>query len=177
MKNEAKYFLPYQYQWIKDHSPLKIIEKSRQIGMTYADAYHSVRIASRKEARYDVFVSSRDAFQARLYIEDCKNWAEILEILVLDLGEVMFDPHHKATAHVLQFSNGRRIYSLSSNPNALAGKRGHVKLDEFALHEDQALLYRILPDGRANDEERDEPQPIIICGLEPNRPSPPGKLR
>jgi len=143
MKNEAKYFLPYQYQWIKDHSPLKIIEKSRQIGMTYADAYHSVRIASRKEARYDVFVSSRDAFHARLYIEDCKNWAEVLEIIVVDLGEVMFDPQHKATAHVLQFSNGRRIYSLSSNPNALAGKRGHVKLDEFALHEDQALLYRI----------------------------------
>jgi phage FluMu gp28-like protein len=32
---------------------------------------------------------------------------------------------------------------LSSNPNALAGKRGHVKLDEFALHQDQRLLYRV----------------------------------
>src|SRR5207302_2273713 len=35
------------------------------------------------------------------------------------------------------------ICSLSSNPNALAGKRGHVKLDEFALHADQRLLYRV----------------------------------
>src|SRR5436190_20007831 len=143
MKNETKYFLPYQLKWIKDQSPLKIIEKSRQIGMTYADAYHSVRIASRKEARHDVYISSRDTFQAKLYIEDCKNWAEVLELIVLDLGEVMFDPQHKTTAHVLHFSNGKRIYSLSSNPNALAGKRGHVKLDEFALHEDQSLLYRI----------------------------------
>jgi phage FluMu gp28-like protein len=143
MQAEAKYFLPYQLKWIKDPAPLKIIQKSRQIGMTYADAYHSVRIASRKDARFDVFISSRDAFQARLYIEDCKNWAQILEILILDLGEVMFDPQNQATAHVIQFSNGRRIYSLSSNPNTLAGKRGHVKLDEFALHEDQAMLYRI----------------------------------
>src|SRR5207247_9666679 len=29
------------------------------------------------------------------------------------------------------------------NPNALAGKRGHVVLDEFALHQDQRLLYRV----------------------------------
>jgi phage FluMu gp28-like protein len=143
MNDEAKYFLPYQLKWIRDNSPLKIFEKSRQIGMTYADAYHSVRTASHKEARYDVYISSRDAFQARLYIEDCKSWAQILEILVLDLGEIIFDQKHNASAHALQFSNGKRIYSLSSNPNALAGKRGHVKLDEFALHEDQRLLYRI----------------------------------
>jgi len=32
---------------------------------------------------------------------------------------------------------------VSSNPNALAGKRGHVKLDEFALHQEQRLLYRV----------------------------------
>jgi phage FluMu gp28-like protein len=36
------YFLPYQQRWIDDPSPLKIIEKSRQIGITYADAYDSV---------------------------------------------------------------------------------------------------------------------------------------
>jgi phage FluMu gp28-like protein len=46
-------------------------------------------------------------------------------------------------AYVLQFASGRRIYCLSSNPNALAGKRGHVKLDEFALHQDQRMLYRV----------------------------------
>jgi len=143
MDQDDKYFLPYQDHWIKDTSPLKIFQKSRQIGITYADAYHSVRIASRMNARFDVYISSRDKFQARLYIEDCKNWAQILEILVLDLGEVVFDQEHNASAYVLQFSNGKRIYSLSSNPNALAGKRGHVKLDEFALHENQRLLYNV----------------------------------
>src|SRR5213594_1752174 len=137
------YFLPYQIRWITDHSPLKIMQKSRQIGISYADAYHSVRIASTKKARLDVYISSRDRFQAKLYIEDCKHWAELLHEVILDLGELLLDPGHDASAFVIQFANGRRIYSLSSNPNALAGKRGHVKLDEFALHQDQRLLYRI----------------------------------
>lgn len=142
-QQDQKYFLPYQIRWIEDPSPLRIIEKSRQVGITYADAYHSVRVASRDGARYDVYISSRDKFQARLSIEDCKKWAEILEILVADLGELVFDEEHNASAYVIQFANGRRIHSLSSNPNALAGKRGHVKLDEFALHQDQRLLYNV----------------------------------
>src|SRR6266404_3300572 len=143
MDNDRRYFLNYQYRWITDPRPLKIAEKSRQIGITFADAYHSVRIASNKGARYDVFVSSRDKFQAKLYIEDCKNWGQVLEIVLVDLGEIVFDQQHNASAYVIQFSNGRRIYSLSSHPDALAGKRGHVKLDEFALHQDQRLLYSI----------------------------------
>src|SRR5258705_8529251 len=138
-----KYFLPYQIKWIEDKSPLRIIQKSRQVGITYADAFHSVEIASRHGARHDVYISTRDKFQARLAIEDCKRWAEVLKIVLLDLGEIIFDEQHNASAYVIQFSNGKRIYALSSNPNALAGKRGHVKLDEFALHDNQRLLYRI----------------------------------
>src|SRR5438094_1585391 len=57
--------------------------------------------------------------------------------------ETLFDKAEKLAAYVLTFANGRRIYSLSSNPNAPAGKRGHVKLDEFALHQDQRLLYQV----------------------------------
>jgi len=141
--DDLKYFLPYQRQWILDSSPLKLMQKSRQIGISYADAYHSVRIASTKTSRLDVYISSRDRFQAKLYIEDCKHWAEILHEVILDLGEVLLDQDHNSSAFVIQFANGKRIYSLSSSPNALAGKRGHVKLDEFALHQDQRLLYRI----------------------------------
>jgi phage FluMu gp28-like protein len=140
---EFKYFLPYQRDWIRCKHPLKIIQKSRQVGISYADAYHSVILASFRDARLDVYISSRDRFQAKLYIDDCKHWAEILHLVILDLGEILLDADYNASAYVIQFANGRRIYSLSSNPNALAGKRGHVKLDEFALHQDQRLLYRV----------------------------------
>jgi phage FluMu gp28-like protein len=56
---DTTYFLPYQLRWLDDNTPLKIMEKSRQIGMTYVDAYESVIKASSREAA-DVYVSSPD---------------------------------------------------------------------------------------------------------------------
>ncbi len=136
------YFLPYQRAWLQDASPLKIMEKSRQVGITFADAYDSVRKVIQKGARLDVWISSRDQTQARLYLEDCLAWARLLSQAVRPLGVRLLD-EKSVSAHVLEFASGLSIYSLSSNPNALAGKRGHVKLDEFALHQDQRLLYRV----------------------------------
>ncbi|HSU54885.1 MAG TPA: terminase family protein [Candidatus Dormibacteraeota bacterium] len=135
--------LPTQANWINDQWHLRIWEKSRQVGATKTDALDSVLKASFAEARFDVWVSSRDEVQSRLYLEDCLDWARILHLAATYEGVVLLDARANVSAHVLQFANGRRIYCLSSNPNALAGKRGHVKLDEFALHQDQRLLYRI----------------------------------
>lgn len=143
MSPERKYFLPYQAAVIEDASNLIVIEKSRQIGMSYAVAYKAVRLVSQKGNRLDVWVSSRDDAQARLFLDDCKGWARLLNLAANDLGEMLFDKENDFSAYVLEFASGLRIYSLSSNPNALAGKRGHVVLDEFALHQDQRLLYRV----------------------------------
>jgi phage FluMu gp28-like protein len=143
MKRKEKYFLPFQRDWLQDPSPLKIMQKSRQIGASFVDAYDSVKKAGAHNARFDVWVSSRDETQARLYLEDCARWANWFQIGTESCGEMTIHDPNDLRAHVLQFASGRRIYSLSSNPNALAGKRGHVKLDEFALHQDQRMLYRV----------------------------------
>jgi phage FluMu gp28-like protein len=143
MKSKDPYFLPYQRRWLADDSPLKIIEKSRQIGMTFIDAYDSVKKVIRRGSCLDVWVSSRDEEQAKLYLEDCARWADIMQEDAHSAGEIGIEPKKDFSAYVLEFKSGRRIYSLSSNPNALAGKRGHVKFDEFALHQDQRLLFRV----------------------------------
>ena len=39
-----------------------------------------------KKARLDVWISSRDQAQAKLYLEDCKYWAVFLHVYFLDLG-------------------------------------------------------------------------------------------
>ena len=137
------YFLPYQIAWIRDNSPLKIIQKCRRAGISYAESYAKVKRVSRRGAKWDVWVSSRDETQAKLFLEDCKYWAKLLHLIATDLGEIVVDDRKSASAHTLQFANGKRIYCLSSNPDALAGKGGDVVLDEFALHEDQRLLYRV----------------------------------
>jgi len=141
MKRKEKYFLPYQRAWINDSSPLRLMQKSRQVGASFADAYDSVKKAACVEDAMDVWVSSRDEKQARLYIEDCAKWAKLIHSRAYP--QIVFATLNDLRAYVLQFASGRRIYCLSSNPNALAGKRGHVKLDEFALHPDQRMLYRV----------------------------------
>jgi len=141
------FFLPYQAAWIKDNSKLKLMEKSRQIGLSWSTAYRLVREKSKVGVKFDAWVSSRDDIQARLFLEDCKAFAQIFQIAGEDLGLQVIDPERKISAYVLQFANGVRINSMSSNPDAQAGKRGDRVLDEFALHPDPRKLYAIAYPG------------------------------
>src|SRR5688572_2451473 len=140
---EDRFFLPYQRRWIDDPAPLRIIEKSRQIGLTTADAFDSVRKASALDATLDVWVSSRDLPTAREYLRQCKRWAQTLQLAADGPEWEVFDKGKDLGAFTLRFKSGRCIFSLSSNPDALVGKTGHIKLDEFAIHREQRELYRI----------------------------------
>ena len=139
--------LPYQEAWVSDTSRLKLAEKSRQIGWTWCSALPLVERVSLQDARYDQWVSSRDEIQARLFLDDCKMWAKMLNMGAKDLGEVAIDTKSGMTALVLQFDSGKKIYSMSSNPDAQAGKRGGRVLDEFALHKDPRKLWSIAYPG------------------------------
>lgn len=138
--------LDYQERWVRDRARLKIAEKSRQIGWTWATAYRLVREKSLKGARNDAWISSRDEIQARLFLEDCKGFANVLQIGAQDLGESIIDEAGHS-AHVLRMATGLRLNSMSSNPDAQAGKRGDRVLDEFALHPDPRKLYAIAYPG------------------------------
>ena len=143
LSQEEKFFLPYQRSWILDPSPLRICEKSRQIGMSYVDSYHSVRLAAPRQARLDVWVMSRDEVQAKQYLLQCKRWARMLHYAAEERNLRVVGASREITAHVLRFRNRRCIHCLSSHPDAIVGKTGHVKLDEFALHRDQRTLYAV----------------------------------
>jgi phage FluMu gp28-like protein len=145
--NSEGLFLPYQAAWVKDESRLKLMEKSRQIGLSWSTAYAAVERTARAGAKFDQWISSRDDLQARLFIEDCKRFAAVLQLAADDLGERIIDEEKKLSAYVLRFANGRRIHSMSSNPDAQAGKRGGRILDEFALHPDPRKLWAIAYPG------------------------------
>lgn len=51
-------FLPFQSAWIKDESRLKLMEKSRQIGISWSTAYGAAERAAAQNARFDEWVSS-----------------------------------------------------------------------------------------------------------------------
>ena len=145
-ENKDAMMLPYQAAWIRDGSRLKLMEKSRQIGLTWATADSLVRRKARKGERYDAWVSSRDEIQAKLFIDDCKEFVELYKLAADDLGlQVLEDG--KSSAFVLKFANGTRINSMSSSPDAQAGKRGDRLLDEFALHRDPRMMYAVAYPG------------------------------
>ena len=145
--NPEAIFLPFQARWIKDDSRLKLMEKSRQIGVSWSTSYACDERTAAQGARHDQWVSSRDDLQARLFIEDCKMFADIMNLAAKDLGEIVIEPKTRQTAFVIEFASGRRIHSMSSNPDAQAGKRGSRVLDEFALHPDPRKLWSIAYPG------------------------------
>ncbi|MDR1435429.1 MAG: terminase family protein [Puniceicoccales bacterium] len=144
---EEKFFLPYQRRWISDASRLKIIEKSRQIGISLATAYRLVREHSSRDCRFDAWVSSRDEIQGKLFLEDCKKFSQILNVAARDLGRELMALNKKSGSVSIPFYNNHFIHSLSSNPDAQSGKRGTRVLDEFALHSDPKLLYAVAYPG------------------------------
>lgn len=139
MNNVQQYLLPYQIAWLNDPSPIKIMEKSRRIGMTFVQALEDViDCASNKVPA--VWFSSADESAAREYILYCHHWAKLLDVIAGDLGEIVLDKRG-VKAHTIEFANGNRINALSSNPKGFRSKGGKVVLDEFAFHEDQDAMW------------------------------------
>ena len=137
--------LKYQSDWNADRARLKIMEKGRQEGVSWTDALDTLLETSQIGWPFDAWVSSRDQIQAQLYGADVGAWAKKMQIIAGELGEtVITDAKGNAvTALRIPLANGRNIWSLSSNVDAQAGKRGTRKMDEFALNPRNRELYAI----------------------------------
>jgi phage FluMu gp28-like protein len=144
--NPDAIFLPYQGRWIADDSRLKLMEKGRQIGISWSTAYAAVARTGKQGARLDQWVSSRDDIQARLFLEDCKLFSGVLDMAARDLGEQVLDAE-KTDRLCAALPDGQAHQFDESNPDAQAGKRGGRILDEFALHPDPRKLWAIAYPG------------------------------
>jgi phage FluMu gp28-like protein len=138
--------LPYQKKWINDSAPIKLMEKSRQIGISWATAYSVIRRHLSKDNTLDTFISTRDHYLSRLFLKDCQSFAQLIDSFLKQKGRPILCKK-QASKCTLNFTNGTRIHALSSSPNAQAGKRGTRILDEFALHADPESLYTIAYPG------------------------------
>lgn len=96
--NRDSLFLAFQEKWIVDRNRLKLMEKARQIGISWSTSYACTERTAMAGARNDQWVSSRDDLQARLFIEDCKMWSELFKLAAEDLGERVIDEKNKISA-------------------------------------------------------------------------------
>lgn len=148
----ARYFLPYQLQWIEDDSRMRLAEKSVRIGWTFCDAFKNVRKRLRHPRR-DYLFATKDQASAIEYLETCRRMAEIFDFTksIISQGEDtvrvpgMDEAGKPFTEEVkfgyIKFDNGSRIIAFSANPYAMAVYGGDVGLDEFAKHQQAEKLW------------------------------------
>lgn len=142
----AGVFLGYQQDWSADDSPFKVIEKSRRVGLSWAEAADSVLLAS-AAAGMDVWYVGYNKDMAQEFILDCGEWAKHLEMAVGEIAEteevfVEGDDKQSILAYVIRFASGFRITALSSRPSNLRGKQGRVIIDEAAFHDNLPELLK-----------------------------------
>jgi phage FluMu gp28-like protein len=141
--------LSYQWKWISDLSPVKVYEKSRRIGATWAEAAAAALNAS-KRSGCDWWYIGYNKEMALEFIEEAARWARKVAKAAAAIEEIaLADENKNILAYRVRFASGNKIVALSSRPSNLRGKDGVVIIDEAALHPDldgllkAALAYEV----------------------------------
>lgn len=131
--------LSYQKDWIADQSDLKIGEKSRRVGLTWAEAADAVLVASVEKTaggRNHYYIGS-DKDMAAEFIDACAMWARVFNKAASAIEqEVLQDENKDILIFTIRFASGLKIQALSSNPSNMRGRQGNVTIDEGA-HQDK----------------------------------------
>lgn len=134
--------LPYQRRWVEDDAQVRVIEKSRRIGISWAEASDDALYAA-SEGGDDVWYIGYNKDMALEYINDCAMWAGAYNLAAAEMEEIVFvDGDKEIKAFKIDFASGHRITALSSRPTNLRGKQGRIVLDEAAFHDDLAALIK-----------------------------------
>jgi len=137
--------LPYQKKWLEDRSQVKVVEKSRRIGLTWAQALDDVlKAATSGREGMDVLYISFNQDMTREYIDTCAEWAKKLQMVVEKVNEEVFRDgnEREIKAFRIDFASGHKILALSNRPSNLRGKQGRVIIDEAAFVEDLPELLK-----------------------------------
>ncbi len=141
-ENSPYVFLPYQQAWAKDDSPVKVIEKSRRIGLSWGEAGDDALYAASASGD-DVWYIGYNKDMAEEFIDDCAFWAKEYNLVAGAVEEEVFKDEDKdILTFKIKFASGNKIVALSSRPSNLRGKQGRVVIDEAAFHDDLKELLK-----------------------------------
>jgi phage FluMu gp28-like protein len=133
--NAPTVLLPYQQKWLADKSPVRLAEKSRRIGLSWAQASESALEAA-AENGMDSWYIGYNKEMAQEFIRDVGFWARHYNLTAGEMEEVVLEDEDKdILAFRVVFASGFRVTALSSRPANLRGKQGLVIIDEAAFHD------------------------------------------
>ena len=99
--------LPYQQRWVNDNSPVKVIEKSRRIGLSYGEAADDVLYAA-SSAGANVYYISYNKEMTQGFIQDCAGWAKAYQAAASQIEESVIEAEDKQIlSYTIKFDSGR----------------------------------------------------------------------
>ncbi|MCO5082641.1 MAG: hypothetical protein M9955_13420 [Rhizobiaceae bacterium] len=134
----------HQAEWLEDDSDLKLGEKGRRTGITFAEALDDTLIAAAKRSAGgdNVFYIGDTKDKGREFIGYVAHFAKVVAKELVAIEEFMFSDQ-KADGTIApipafrcQFASGYRVEALSSRPENIRGLQGVVVIDEAAFHKD-----------------------------------------
>ena len=129
----------YQSRWIADTAPVKIIEKSRRIGISYAEAADDVLYAASAEGA-NVYYISYNKEMTQGFIQDCATWARAFNAAAGQIEESVIEEEDKQIlTFTIRFDSGHMIQAFTSSPRNLRskGRPGErLVVDEAAFLDD-----------------------------------------
>ncbi len=131
--------IPYQVEWINDRNPVKVWEKSRRIGASYAEALDSVLEAakSREAGGQNTYYLSYNKDMTQQFVKDCAFWAKVLNCVCGEAETLILrDADKDITVFKIRFESGFEVWGLPSEARSLRSKQGRVVIDEAAFVED-----------------------------------------
>lgn len=148
----AGILMAHQSAWLGIAAQIKLCEKGRRTGITFAEALDSViTAASRKSAGgMDCFYIGDTKEKGLEFIGYCAKFSRVIAEAqasgVSEIEEFLFedqDEHgntRQINAYRIRFASGFKIVALSSNPANIRGLQGKVIIDEAAFHRDVASV-------------------------------------
>ncbi len=135
--------MQHQIDWLNDDSDLKIAEKGRRTGITFAEALADTLIAAaaRSAGGDNVFYIGDTKDKGREFIGYVAHFAKIIGGELGEIEEFLFEDKKEdgtskfISAYRIQFASGFRVEALSSRPENIRGLQGVVVIDEAAFHQ------------------------------------------
>lgn len=139
MTKTTAILLPYQQRWVTDTAPVKVIEKSRRIGLSYAEAADDVLYAASASGA-NVYYISYNKEMTQGFIQDCASWARAYQAAASQIEESVIETDDRQIlAYTIKFDSGHLIQAFTSNPRNLRskGRPGErLVIDEAAFVDD-----------------------------------------
>ncbi|MCB1473820.1 MAG: hypothetical protein KDJ68_13300 [Rhodobiaceae bacterium] len=140
--------MAHQRAWLEDDSDIKIGEKGRRTGITFAEALNDTLItaAARSAGGDNVFYIGDTKDKGREFIGYVAHFARIVAKQAVKVEEFMFEDRREdgetrfISAFRIRFASGFRVEALSSRPENIRGLQGIVVIDEAAFHKDVGLV-------------------------------------